>query len=136
MTHVEGTVSEVGFARNFVETPASEWAAHVAALELVKLVEEGREREVFPVTHECCRECLFSPNKVVTGRRAREVLRDVRAKDSHFVCHKATMRGGYNVACRGWYDRFHSTVSRLAEALGLVRFVRVKSLPDSGGTLP
>lgn len=120
-----------GFGRSFVETPAEEWEAHAAALRLGVIAKNGMERTVFPVCVRECDACLFTPGRIVSPRRMKDVLDTTVQRDTHFVCHKASMKG-YNVACRGWYDRFTSNVSRMAGRLGLVMFVLTESLPDRG----
>lgn len=66
-----------------------------------------------------CSECLYGPDKIVSNERRAEILRDVRASDDYFVCHKATL-AGRSVQCRGDYDaRPDCRPARLARALGL-----------------
>lgn len=76
----------------------------------------------FQVCEAECDQCLFGPNRIVSPTRMREVLKTAQRKDSHFVCHKASI-AGRDVACRGWHDRFSSNLSRIAERLGMVEFV-------------
>lgn len=86
--------------------------------------------EGFQVCDAECAECLFSPNRIVSASRMREILRDCQEQDTHFICHKSTLQGG-NVACRGWFDRYSSNLSRIAERLGAVRFVEVNRADPS-----
>ena len=53
---------------------------------------------------ERCSECLVTKDRVVGGERAAEIVREVRAKDIKFICHKAQIAGLENVACRGVHD--------------------------------
>lgn len=78
------------------------------------------------VYERCCRECLFSANKIVSDVRKAEVI--ASAGDGHFTCHKASLIGE-DVCCRGFYDRGLSLAARLATILGLVEFV---PLPSAG----
>jgi hypothetical protein len=80
----------------------------------------------FKVCERECSQCLFSSNRIVSSTRMAEVLRDCQRKDTHFVCHKASIEGE-NVACRGWYDRFSSNLSRIAGRLGVIEFVDVEA---------
>lgn len=77
----------------------------------------------FKVYEEQCDQCLFSPTRIVSAKRVAEVLRDCVKKDSHFICHKATIQGK-DIACRAWYDRMTSNLSRIAGRLQMVEFVK------------
>lgn len=85
------------------------------------------------VMRERCDECLFTTERIVSNRRAGEILRDVEKSDSYFVCHKASLAGRDDVQCRGDYDaRPHSRPARLARALGLnPRFVTEAELTEN-----
>lgn len=69
-----------------------------------------------------CDQCLFSAAKLVDDARRDEILNDCLENDVAFICHKATMRDGANVCCRGFHDRYRdqSLVIRLAHDLGVV----------------
>lgn len=79
-----------------------------------------------------CDECLFSSAKIVDEERKAEVLREAARKDTHFNCHKHTIRamakegvGDGNVMCRGFYDNDPSATNlmRVMGRLGGVVFV-------------
>lgn len=48
---------------------------------------------------EPCGQCLTTKNRIVPGRRAAQIVRDCRANDVKFICHKTD-----GVACRGVHD--------------------------------
>lgn len=50
-----------------------------------------------------CAQCLTTRNRIVSGERAAELVRDCRTNDQHFVCHKGSI-AGLNVHCRGVHD--------------------------------
>lgn len=75
---------------------------------------------MFRVYKQACKECLFSKNRIVSPKKASLLLREIRIKDTHFVCHKATMRGE-EICCRKFYDTQDTTPLQLAkrfEAMG------------------
>lgn len=76
------------------------------------------------VFETCCKNCLLSPDRIVSGARAKQIISDCVSKQTHFICHKATM-DGKEVVCRTFYDRLgqHSQMVRIAERLGMIRFV-------------
>jgi hypothetical protein len=89
----------------------------------------------FTVCDKPCDECLFSPNRIVDGDRAAEVIRACTRRDTYFVCHRfdigedeAHTQRAYSpqaVCCRGYYDSMgqHSQQIRMAQRLGIVVFV-------------
>ena len=89
----------------------------------------GRDR--LKICAQRCDQCLFSPNRIVSTARMRQILADCERDDEAFECHKHTTRrmdgedtGGV-VVCRGFYDRDPraTTLLRLGAALGLTTFV-------------
>lgn len=50
-----------------------------------------------------CAECLTTRNRIVSGERAAELVRDCRTRDVHFQCHKGSI-AGLNLHCRGVHD--------------------------------
>lgn len=77
----------------------------------------------FKVMAERCNQCLYGPDKIVSDRRRKEILREINRKDSHFICHKATIEG-QSVACRGdWDQRACGRIGRIAGRVGMIEFV-------------
>lgn len=76
------------------------------------------------VYKECCKNCLLSPDRIVSAARAKDIIEDCKNSQSHFICHKASMEGK-DVTCKTFYDKFghYSQMVRIAERLGVVNFV-------------
>lgn len=72
----------------------------------------------------CCKNCLLSPDRIVSPQRAKEIIEGCKKKQTHFICHKASI-GGEEVLCKKFYDRFGhvSQMVRIAERLNMVQFV-------------
>ncbi len=80
------------------------------------------------VMKERCNECLYSPNKIVSDARRKELLQQLEEKDDWFICHKATL-AGEKVCCRGdWDARGGGQMGRIAKRLNVVRFIDEKDL--------
>lgn len=76
---------------------------------------------------EKCNECLFTPERIVSSERAKELLRQANRKDIHFVCHKATIKGR-DICCRGFYDTQTSQMIRISQRLNCVDFIKEKDI--------
>lgn len=76
------------------------------------------------VYSECCKNCLLSKDRIVSPKRAKEIINEVKRKQSYFVCHKASMNGE-EIVCKTFYDQlgFYSQLIRIAERLGVLKFV-------------
>jgi hypothetical protein len=87
----------------------------------------------FVTLNECCNECLFSPDRIVSGQRAAEVIDSCKKSGAHFQCHKATLNG-LDVACKGFVDTFHGHTPgmRFSKAMGLDRTVTVEDMDKFG----
>lgn len=87
----------------------------------------------FKVYKQSCQNCLLSPDRIVSPSRAKEIIKDCREEQVHFVCHKSSMDGG-KICCKTFYDKLGhvSQLARIAQRLGAVEFV---DLPD-GERLP
>jgi hypothetical protein len=77
------------------------------------------------VCRERCHVCLFGPNKIVSDARRKQILRDCRRRDVHFICHKSSIHGDGETCCRGFYDTQTSQLIRIAQRLGVVKFIDV-----------
>ena len=73
---------------------------------------------------ERCDQCLFGPNRIVSGSRAASVIQDCLKHDSYFICHKASNRDE-TVVCRGFYETQTCNLIRIAQRLGVIAFVPV-----------
>lgn len=76
-----------------------------------------KQPELLLASHPCG-QCLTTRNRIVSGERAAELVRECRASGHHFVCHKGSI-AGLNVHCRGVHNRFPSRAHQLAVALGI-----------------
>ena len=77
------------------------------------------------VRGERCANCLLSPDRIVSGSRAAQIIRETAHDDGGpFVCHKNQTEGEPSAICRGWYDKLGDRVTsiRMAQVLGLIRY--------------
>lgn len=76
------------------------------------------------VYKECCRNCLLSKDRIVSPKRAKDLLNEIFKKQSYFVCHKASMNSE-EIICKTFFDKLghQSQMIRIAERLNAVRFV-------------
>lgn len=77
------------------------------------------------VMKQQCDQCLFSKNRIVSAKRAKQVIADCLAKDTYFVCHKASIRHE-EVACAGFVERykFDVTLIRAAFIFSAIHYVQ------------
>lgn len=70
-----------------------------------------------------CDQCLYGPDKIVSNRRRAEILRECRAKDTDFLCHKGSNQD-LNIVCRGHLDASGGgQLTRIAGRLGWIEFI-------------
>ena len=76
------------------------------------------------VYKECCGNCLLSKDRIVSPKRAKDLLKEIREKQSYFVCHKASMKGE-EIVCKTFFDKLghQSQMIRIAERLKAIQFV-------------
>ena len=76
------------------------------------------------VYQECCQNCLLSKDRIVSPKRAKDLLKEIEEKQSYFVCHKASMNGE-EIVCKTFFDKLghQSQMIRIAERLNAVQFV-------------
>lgn len=81
----------------------------------------------FKVQAHKCGECLFTQNRIVSDKRAAQIIRKCAREDVHFECHKGTAIG-QEIACRGFHEAFPhiGQLRRIAERLGMIEEVTVK----------
>lgn len=72
----------------------------------------------FKVKAERCDQCLFSPQRIVSAARVREILAQCKQDDTHFICHKTD-----DTCCRGFYDTRSSQMIQIAQRLDMLEFV-------------
>lgn len=81
-----------------------------------------------------CNQCLFSKDKIVSDDRRQEILRGLERDDTHFQCHKHTMKGTVAV-CAGDFKRdpLRTSGFRIARALNAVVLVDEDGFVVKGG---
>jgi len=80
------------------------------------------------VFKECCKNCLLSKDRIVSSKRAKEIIQSCVENQTHFICHKATMdeeRNGSEIVCKNFYDTLghRSQMVRIAHRLNMVEFI-------------
>lgn len=78
----------------------------------------------FKVFKEQCQNCLLSPDRIVSAKRAKEIIQSCAQDQTHFICHKSSMEGG-NTCCKGFFDKFGDLAKniRMAKWLDAVEWV-------------
>jgi len=76
------------------------------------------------VYKSCCGNCLLSPDAIVSPARRKDIIQGCVKKQTHFICHKASM-DGKEILCKTFFDKLghHSQMIRIAERLNMVAFV-------------
>ena len=79
---------------------------------------------MFKVFDKTCNNCLLSKDRIVSARRAKEIINECAANQTHFVCHKASMKGE-DVCCKTFYDTlgYKSQMISIAQHLDMVKVV-------------
>ena len=73
---------------------------------------------------ECCKNCLLSQDRIVSSKRAKEILQSCAENQTHFICHKASMNDK-DIMCKKFHDTlgYKSQILRIAQRLNMVEFV-------------
>lgn len=74
-------------------------------------------RPVLELSARRCDQCLTTRNRIVSGERAAEIVRDCRRRDNHFICHKSPP--GRIIHCRGVHEIVCPQAYRFAVAAGI-----------------
>lgn len=76
------------------------------------------------VFKECCKNCLLSEDRIVSSKRAKEIIKGCAEKQTHFICHKASMNNE-EIVCKKYFDTLghQSQMIRIAERLNMVEYV-------------
>ena len=77
------------------------------------------------VFKECCKNCLLSEDRIVSSKRAKDIIKDCAEKQAHFICHKATMNGDEEIVCSKFFNTIghKSQMIRIAQILNDLEFV-------------
>jgi hypothetical protein len=78
---------------------------------------------MFDVYDQPCKNCLFSKDRIVSPKAAKEIITECLEQQTHFICHKSSMKGG-EVCCHSFYKKFIDKIDKLQifERLNLIRF--------------
>jgi hypothetical protein len=77
------------------------------------------------VFKECCKNCLLSEDRLVSSKRAKEIIKDCIENQTHFICHKATMNSNEEVVCCKFFNTigYKSQMVRIAQRLNVLKFI-------------
>lgn len=72
----------------------------------------------------CCKNCLLSVDSIVSPSARKEIIQECLNKQTHFICHKATMNGEETI-CATFYEKLghHSQMVRIAERMRFLEFI-------------
>jgi hypothetical protein len=77
-----------------------------------------------------CDQCLFGKDRIVSGRRAAEIIAQTARDNVPFLCHKATI-ARREITCRGSYERDGGgNIGRIMQRLGAVRFIDPETMQE------
>ena len=82
----------------------------------------------------CCKNCLLSKDRIVSAKRAKQIIQEVTRKQSYFVCHASSIEDK-EIVCKTFFDKLGhvSQMVRIAERLNCVEFV---DQPDKEKLIP
>lgn len=76
------------------------------------------------VYSHCCKNCLLSPDSIVSPKRRKEIIHGCATKQTYFICHKATQEDKEIVCNTFYYKLGHvSQMIRIAVRLNYIEFV-------------
>ena len=78
---------------------------------------------MFDVYDQPCKNCLFSKDRIVSPKAAKEIIAECVEQQTHFICHKSSMEGG-EICCHSFYKKFSGKIAKVQifEWLNLIRF--------------
>lgn len=76
------------------------------------------------VYKECCQNCLLSKDRIVSPKKAKSLLNEIKKDQSYFICHKASFNDE-NIVCKTFFDELghQSQLIRIAERLNAIEYV-------------
>lgn len=84
---------------------------------------------MFKLMSRPCDQCLVTPQRIVSGERAAEIVAKVKGQDSHFICHKSEPGRENEIACRGVEDKVGPCqMHRISGRLGLIQEIDPETL--------
>lgn len=93
-------------------------------LTLINFKYHSFEISMIEVYKDCCKNCLLSPDSIVSPARRKDIIQDCKRQQTHFICHKATIEGK-DILCKTFFDKLGhiSQMVRIAERLNCIEFV-------------
>ena len=72
-----------------------------------------------------CKNCLLSPDAIVSPAGRKEILNTCKREQTFFVCHKSSIQGDEDVCCKAFFDTMgqYSQMIRIAERLGMIEYI-------------
>ena len=82
---------------------------------------QGDGKGGLKVYKSCCGNCLLSKDSIVSPERRKEIIGGCIKKQTHFICHKASIEGK-EILCKTFFDKFghYSQMVRIAERLNMI----------------
>lgn len=82
----------------------------------------------FKVYKGSCKNCLLSPDRIVSAQRAKEIINSCTEEQSYFICHKSSSGSdpqGEEICCHTFHKEFgeRSQMIRTCDRLGWTEFV-------------
>lgn len=76
------------------------------------------------VYSEPCKNCLLSKDRIVSSKRANDIIKSCAQNQTHFICHKASMND-QDICCKTFFDKLGhlSKNIQFAKWLNVVKFV-------------
>jgi hypothetical protein len=86
------------------------------------------------VYKDCCKNCLLSKDRIVSAKRAKQIIDNCKRDQTHFICHKASQEGK-EVLCNTFFEKFgfYSQMVRIAGRLNMIEFIEQ---PEAEKLLP
>lgn len=50
-----------------------------------------------------CKNCLYTKDRVVSGKRAKEIIAQTIEEGSYFICHVSSLNDSNNTMCHNYY---------------------------------
>lgn len=83
---------------------------------------------MFQVYNSNCKNCLLSPNRIVSPAGTKEIISNCERDQSYFICHKSSSGddpNGTEICCHTFYKKLGHTsqMVRTSERMGWMLFV-------------
>lgn len=80
------------------------------------------------VFKSCCKNCLLSEDRIVSPKRAKNLIKDTIKNGTYFICHKATMEGNEEIVCSKFFNELgdKSQLIKIAKRLDAIEFIEQK----------